>query len=64
MIEVKNLVSNAIICIYGMLNYIAHGHLDISTDLSNAATKNSNPMKQDFKELLLVVDYQFWCSKR
>jgi hypothetical protein len=40
-----------------MLNYIAHSHPDISTALSSAATKNTNPTKQDFKELLLVVDY-------
>jgi hypothetical protein len=41
----------------GMLNYIAHSRPDISTALSYAATKNSNPTKADFNELLLVVDY-------
>jgi hypothetical protein len=41
----------------GMLNYIAHSRPDISTALSYAATKNSNPTKEDFNELLLVVDY-------
>jgi hypothetical protein len=46
----------------GMLNYIAHSRPDISTALSYAATKNSNPSKQDFKDLLLVVDY-LWKTK-
>jgi hypothetical protein len=41
----------------GMLNYIAHTQPDISTALSYAATKNINPTKANFKELLLVVDY-------
>jgi hypothetical protein len=46
----------------GMLNYIAHSRPDISTALSYAATKNSNPTVQDFKDLLLVVDY-LWQTK-
>jgi hypothetical protein len=46
----------------GMLNYIAHSRPDISTALSYAATKNSNPTKEDFNELLLVVDY-LWQTK-
>jgi hypothetical protein len=46
----------------GMLNYIAHTRLDISTALSYAATKNTNPTKANFKELLLVVDY-LWQTK-
>jgi len=46
----------------GMLNYIAHTQPDISTALSYAATKNINPTKANFKELLLVVDY-LWQTK-
>ncbi len=46
----------------GMLNYITHSCLDISTELSCAATKNSNPTKEDFNELLLVMDY-LWQTK-
>jgi hypothetical protein len=46
----------------GMLSYIAHSHPDILIALSYAATKNTNPTKQDFKELLLVVDY-LWQTK-
>jgi hypothetical protein len=46
----------------GMLNYIAHSRPDISTALSYAATKNNNPTVQDFKDLLLVVDY-LWQTK-
>jgi hypothetical protein len=44
------------------LNYIAHSRPDISTAPSYAATKNSNPTVQDFKDLLLVVDY-LWQTK-
>jgi len=46
----------------GMLSYIAHSRPDTLTALSYAATKNTNPTKQDFKELLLVVDY-LWQTK-
>ena len=46
----------------GMLNYIAHTQPDISTALSYAATKNTNPTKANFEELLLVVDY-LWQTK-
>jgi hypothetical protein len=35
-----------------MLNDISHSHPDISTALSYAATKSSDPTKQDFKDLL------------
>jgi hypothetical protein len=41
----------------GMLSYIAHSRPGISTALSYAAIKNISPTKQDFEELLLVVDY-------
>jgi len=40
----------------GMLNYISHTRPDISTALSYAVTKNTNPTKANFDELLLVVD--------
>jgi hypothetical protein len=46
----------------GMLNYIAHTQPDISTALSYAATKNANPIKANFEELLRVVDY-LWQTK-
>jgi hypothetical protein len=46
----------------GMLNYISHTRPDISTALSYAATKNTNPTKANFDELLLVVDY-LWQTK-
>jgi hypothetical protein len=46
----------------GMSNYIAHTQPNISTALSCAATKNANPTKANFKELLLVVDY-LWQTK-
>jgi hypothetical protein len=46
----------------GMLSYIAHSWPDISTVLSYTATKNTNPTRYDFKELLLVVDY-LWQTK-
>jgi hypothetical protein len=45
-----------------MLNYISHTRPDISTALSYAATKNKNPTKANFDELLLVVDY-LWQTK-
>ncbi len=45
-----------------MLSYITHSRPDISTALSYAATKNTNPTIQDFEELLLVVDY-LWQMK-
>jgi hypothetical protein len=41
----------------GKLNYIAHSHPGISTALSYAITKHSNPTKDDFNELILVVGY-------
>jgi len=46
----------------GMLNYVSHTRPDISTALSYAATKNTNPTKANFNELLLVVDY-LWQTK-
>jgi hypothetical protein len=46
----------------GMLNYISHTRPDISTALSYAATKNTNPTTANFDELLLVVDY-LWQTK-
>jgi hypothetical protein len=46
----------------GMLSYIAHSRPGISTALSYAAIKNISPTKQDFEELLLVVDY-LWQTK-
>jgi hypothetical protein len=39
----------------GILNYISHTRLDISTALSYAAAKNKNATKANFDELLLVV---------
>jgi hypothetical protein len=46
----------------GMLNYVSHTRPGISTALSYAATKNTNPTKANFDELLLVVDY-LWQTK-
>jgi len=46
----------------GMLNYISHTRPDISTALSYAATKNTNPTTANFDELLLVVGY-LWQTK-
>ncbi len=48
----------------GMLNYIAHSCPDIFTALSYATTKNTNPTKGDFEELLLVVDYLCQTKKK
>jgi hypothetical protein len=46
----------------GMLNYVSHTRPDISTALSYAATKNTNPTKANFDKLLVVVDY-LWQTK-
>jgi hypothetical protein len=45
------------------MHYIAYCCPDNSMALSFAATKNSNPMTQDFKDLQLVLVYYLWQTK-